>query len=320
MPITLNNAARQYLGYCQHTKNLSSLTIDAYYHDLESFKNVIGKRRRIENIGKADVYTFVDALYLEGRASTTVKRRVACLKSFFKWFEQDNRNWVNPFSKLELKIALPKRMPRHLSLCELTSMAKMARKLAGLPEKGHYSKRILDAQLHIDNLGTVTTLVIIELLLNTGVRITELSLIRKSDINLVSGEIRIQGKGQRERKVYIPDRATKNLVLKYFELSARIAQEDSLFLINTRGGSLSAQSARLRVKELAKTAGMARSITPHMYRHSAATQLLEAGVDIRYVQRLLGHESIETTQIYTHVEDLSLKEKVINANIRGRLI
>ena len=128
MPITLNNAARQYLGYCQHTKNLSSLTIDAYYHDLESFKNVIGKRRRIENIGKADVYTFVDALYLEGRASTTVKRRVACLKSFFKWFEQDNRNWVNPFSKLELKIALPKRMPRHLSLCELTSMAKMARK------------------------------------------------------------------------------------------------------------------------------------------------------------------------------------------------
>ena len=144
----------------------------------------------------------------------------------------------------------------------------------------------------------------------------ELASLRDDDIDLTAGVITIIGKGSRQRRVYIPDADIRELVIAYRH--ARNAREHTAesFLVNSRGGPASPQYIRRLVRTLGENAALTRRVTPHMFRHSVATYLLEEGVDIRYVQRLLGHRSIVTTEIYTHVADAALKSRVIERHPR----
>lgn len=314
----LKQACKLYLHYCEHTKNLSALSINAYHHDLKSFQKITGSATKIQTIDRQSIYHYVDSLFNEERSEATVKRRLACLKTLFKWLENESLTKVNPFHNFDLKVRLPRRLPRNIKLDELSAMLSTAKRRSTstplLTQHQHQKKKNKPG-----NIRNLNTLIVIELLFSTGVRISELVAIQVSDIHLHSQTIKIHGKGQRERKVYIPDREISNLINTYLEARQLLNPAHTNFLINTRGGPLSAQSARLLVKENARNAAIGRPITPHMYRHSTATQLLEAGMDIRFVQKLLGHESIETTQIYTHVEDLTLKDNIIQAAIRRQL-
>jgi integrase/recombinase XerD len=167
------------------------------------------------------------------------------------------------------------------------------------------------------DFASVTARVAAELLFATGIRVAELATLRDDDIDLVAGVITIIGKGSRQRRVYIPDADIRDIVVTYRE--ARGATESS-FLLNSRGGPATPQYIRRLVRTLGERAAVTRRVTPHMFRHSVATYLLEEGVDIRYVQRLLGHRSIVTTEIYTHVADAALKSRVIERHPRKAIV
>ena len=198
---------------------------------------------------------------------------------------------MSPFSTVELRVPIPLRLPRDLSGKEVKALLQAA-KLSS------------------------TAYVAVLLLVATGLRISELAGVQLSEIDLEQGSIRILGKGSRERYVFLPDQALTVLLRSY--LSSRhkgTADLSQRLLLNARGRPATAACLRYQIGLLAEKAGLARRVTPHMLRHTAATSLLEAGVDIRFVQRMLGHRSIATTQIYTHVSDRALKAAITAANV-----
>ena len=142
---------------------------------------------------------------------------------------------------------------------------------------------------------------VVETLFATGARVSEISNIKKENINLNTGVIRIMGKGGKERYILIGERSVLELLKRYYEQNYENIKQSGYFFVNRDGERFSEQSIRLMIKRYAKNAGIERNITPHMFRHSFATYLIEEGVDISCVQRILGHSSIKTTQIYIHV-------------------
>jgi integrase/recombinase XerD len=156
------------------------------------------------------------------------------------------------------------------------------------------------------------------LLFTTGMRVAELCALRVSDIDLDRRTLRIRGKGDRERQVFLVSTDVVAELRAYLREHKLGGAPHSALLVTATGGGVSTDRVRAGLRRIAEVAGLARRITPHMLRHSAATSLLEAGVDIRFVQRLLGHRSISTTEIYTHVSDESLKQAVVKAKILAR--
>jgi len=152
----------------------------------------------------------------------------------------------------------------------------------------------------------------------TGIRISELVSIPLQNASVSDASILVRGKGNRERRVYLSSGQAAKVLTDYWERRKSIPGADWLF-VRENGCRITSQYIRSRLRAVATSAGIARRVTPHMLRHSAATQLLEAGVDIRVVQRLLGHSSIATTQIYTQVTDAVLRTKLDDANTLGRL-
>jgi integrase/recombinase XerD len=160
-----------------------------------------------------------------------------------------------------------------------------------------------------------TTRVAAFLLLATGIRVGELATVRIRDIDLDQHSMRILGKGNRERQVFLPNEGIAQMLTEYIGPAETHANRPDGLLLDARRRPASSASLRARIKGLGLKAGLTRPITPHMLRHTTATALLEAGVDIRFVQRLLGHQSIATTQIYTHVSDQALKAAIVRANV-----
>jgi integrase/recombinase XerD len=139
-------------------------------------------------------------------------------------------------------------------------------------------------------------------------------------MNLADGSILVRGKGNRERRVYLSGQLARQVLDQYLFFRTRIAGCSNALLVDSDGAPLTPQHFRRRLATLCKRAQIKRHITPHMLRHTAATQLIEAGVDIRFVQKLLGHASIATTQIYTQVSDVSLRNTLEKANTFERLV
>ncbi|WP_085446862.1 tyrosine-type recombinase/integrase [Magnetofaba australis] len=168
--------------------------------------------------------------------------------------------------------------------------------------------------------SALTIYTAIELLFETGVRVGELCSITLEDVDIAQGIITIFGKGSRERKVFMTSDTTWRLLTAYITLSKQFRRTDSsALLVTSQGHGAGPAHIRSKLAQQAKAAGLTRHITPHMLRHSAATHLIEAGVDIRFVQKLLGHQSIATTQIYTQVTDNSLRDVLTRAGARLRL-
>ena len=155
-----------------------------------------------------------------------------------------------------------------------------------------------------------------ELLLATGLRVGELVQLREDDVDFESGAVTVLGKGARQRRVYVVDADLLDLLHGYVRASRCWGADGDAILVNSRGGLATTQFIRRLLRLAAERAGITRRLTPHMLRHSAATQLLEAGMDVRVVQRLLGHQSIVTTQIYTHVSDESLRAALKRTSLR----
>ncbi|MBC7950288.1 MAG: tyrosine-type recombinase/integrase [Rhodospirillaceae bacterium] len=230
---------------------------------------------------------------------SSVKRRVACLKAMFRWLEREEVLAVSPFHRLDLVIRLPRRLPRALPADDLRRLLATA----AADNSGH---RGLAAQ------------VTVELLFTTGMRVGELASATVSALDLIGGTLRILGKGSRERTVFLVDQDIRTLLAAWLRRREGVAHDTDALMVTPSGRPATTAWLRGMVKATAAQAGL-NAITPHRLRHSAATQLLEAGVDIRFVQRLLGHHSIATTQLYTAVRDTALKAAVCAADIKGRV-
>jgi integrase/recombinase XerD len=243
---------------------------------------------------------YVEHLFAEHHLKeTSAKRHVASVRSLFRWLEDGGHVAEDPFRGARVRIKLPRRLPRVLSRAELASILEH-------PVEGDFS--------------SITARMAAELLFATGVRVAELAGLRDEDIDLTAGVISIIGKGSRQRRVYIPDSEIRELIVAYRHARDTKERATDSFLVNSRGGAASPQYIRRLVRQLGENAALTRRVTPHMFRHSVATYLLEEGVDIRYVQRLLGHRSIVTTEIYTHVADAALKSRVIERHPRKSIL
>jgi len=290
-------------AHCRR-KGLSPLTIRAYGRDLQDFKAWLHKFDIDDVCCRDAVNGWVGNMQARKLAPASIKRRLACLKVMFAWLENEERLELNPFHKLKLTIRLPRRLPRDLTRNELRLLLSSAANSAAQQQT-----KIAPHTLHLS----------LEVLFSTGVRISELCAIRLHDIDISSGAIHILGKGNRERRVYIIDPTTMSLVRSYIKRRTPYGTDTDALFVTGQGTAITPDYIRRRLHKLVESTAIHRRVTPHMLRHTAATQLIECGADIRFVQKLLGHSSISTTEIYTHVTDISLRAALSQANPRGRL-
>jgi integrase/recombinase XerD len=281
------NKVAEYLDVCEYQKKLDQKTLKAYRIDLRQFKDFFACQGG--GISKRELSQYIIHLH-QGYKPKSVKRKVAAVRAYFKFLEYEEYLPVNPFAKLYIKCKEPLRLPRTIPFNTIRSLlAVVYRELQTQEEKS----RLYDL--------SIRDIAVLELLFATGMRVSELCALAPGDIDLNEGVIRIFGKGSKERIIQISnDEVIKTLGSYEGRYAPRIAATGSFF-INSHGRRLNPPSVRAMLRKYTKDAAIALHITPHMFRHSFATLLLEEDVDIRYIQQLLGHSSIVSTQIYTHV-------------------
>lgn len=276
-----------YLDYCRFQKRLDPKTLKSYRIDLRQFAVEIGHMHYAE-ITPELLETFVAGLHQRYKPKT-VKRKIASIKAFFHYLEYRNLIDQNPFSKLQFKFrepfVLPKTIPLHTVEQFLSTMYRQ-KAAAATP----YQKRTV-----------LRDIAVIELLFATGMRISELCALHPSDVNLFEKNILIYGKGSKERRIQIGNDDVIAILNNYRDSFGTEMRACNHFFVNQSGHPLSDQSVRRMINKYTSLAAIDQHITPHMFRHTFATSLLEADVDIRYIQEMLGHSSINITEIYTHV-------------------
>lgn len=293
----LKEASKRYLTHCKSVTTLSQHTLRAYEGDLNDCQQFFGARRRLSLIQKEHLRDYIRHLRDERRLKeTTIKRRLATLKLLFKWAVQEELPSDNPFATLNEKIRLPKRLPRALDRGDQALLRKAT--MRSYRASG------------FDDLRSNTA---IHLLIETGIRVGELVAIDRSDLSIADACVVIHGKGNRQRLAYLPQQPLQRKLTHYLgQRGDVIASNDRLFVASD-GRPLSTAAIRRELRRISIGAGITRRVTPHMLRHTCATRWLESGLDIRYVQKLLGHHSISTTEIYTHVSDQGLREALSRA-------
>ena len=281
--MNLQKKMESYLEYCTYRKELDAKTVKAYRIDLNQFFSFAccGEPE------KETIESYITDLHKKYKQKT-VKRKIASVKAFYSYLEEEEVLEQNPFRKIKVKfketIVLPRIIPREEIEHLLNYMYAYLNDLSGIG----YKHGLRDAA-------------VVELFFATGARVYEISNIRSESINLNSGLIRIMGKGGKERYIQISNEAVLEILRKYYAENEKDIKRSGYFFVNNRGNRYTEQSIRLMLKKYTKKAGIETKITPHMFRHSFATYLIEEGVDVSCVQQILGHSSIKTTQIYIHV-------------------
>ena len=298
MPVQIEEASELFLIHCRSALTLSAHTILAYNADLLDFRRGKCFNKRIDEIQKNDVREYLRGMREQRRLKeTTIKRRLATLKVFFRWLVSEGLLDADPLATLNEKIRLPKRLPRALDTADRTMLRKETQKTP---------TRSID----FDALRRTTA---IQLLLETGVRVGELVAIDLNDVSIPDGRIVIHGKGNRQRLAYIYSPTLMSRLTCYVNRRRNCKAACTRLLVSPNGQPLSTAAIRRDLQDVCTSAGIVRRVTPHMLRHTCATEWLERGLDIRYVQRLLGHHSISTTETYTHVSDKGLRDALIRA-------
>jgi integrase/recombinase XerD len=301
---TLQDAIFDFLRHCKFEKQLTAKTLKAYLLDLEQLRTFLASKNRptaLTEITKAELREYLESItHLKPR---TIKRKIASVKAFFNYLEFEDWLAISPFRKMRIRIRESKVIPRVMDLREVSKIFRAAYR-----EKN--TKRDVSAYAYFES---VRDIVVIELLFTTGGRVSEIANLEDKSINLNSGSVTIKGKGNKERIIHICNKESIAILTDYRRLCLeRQITAGGYFLVNRSSKKLSDQSIRNVVKKLSQKAGITRQITPHVFRHSFATLLLENDVDIKYIQSLLGHSSIVTTQIYTHV-NRAKQRKILKA-------
>lgn len=295
--MVVSKACARFLNHCQSAMSLSEHTLRAYGSDLKSVSKFLGVRKQLETVSKEDLRQYIKHLReLRQFKESSIKRQIASLKLLFRWAQREAVIAANPFDTFDERIRLPKMLPRALDRSHIGLLRKA---IAPTPKGDSF-----------DELSRKTA---IQLLLDTGIRVGELTNIRLDDVSLADRCLTIHGKGNRQRLVYLLSPSLFSALKRYLSRKRTVKTSSDRLFVTAHGLDLTPQRVRASLHGIATSAGINRRITPHMLRHTCATRWLEAGLDIRYVQKLLGHQSISTTEIYTHVSDQGLREALLRA-------
>ena len=300
--IDLENQIKEYLIYCEKHKNLSRHTLKSYGIDLAQFKTY----KLNISLSKEDLSEYIQHLH-EKFKPKTIKRKIAALKAFVHYLYYQDIIEHNPFDKLDTSfkepMLLPRTIPEHIIHKLLKATYDMI-ELAG----SSYNKKT-----------AIRDAAVLELLFATGARVSEICSLKEENIDLEAHTVRILGKGGKERIIQIENEDVLSILCRYKKLYENDIYLTRFFFINNRHRRLSEQSVRTIISKLERQINSSIHITPHMFRHSVATLLLEEDVDIRYIQKILGHSSITTTQIYTHVTSSKQKEILRTKHPRNKI-
>lgn len=275
-----------FLMYLKNEKGFSEYTIKNYEIDLKDFKKYIDNKKIDLDI----IREYLKELYNRKYKNRTISRKVSALKSYFKYLESEGIITDNPMSLIS-NPKIEKNLPNYLNYNDLE-------KLLNFPDTTK-KEGLRDA-------------LILELLYSSGCRVSELANIKVKDINFEERKIIILGKGNKERFVFYGSKC-EDLLKKYLKEEVK-----EYLLTNKHGNRLNERTIRKIVDETSRKAGLEIHVTPHTLRHTYATHLLNEGADLKSVGELLGHESLSTTQIYTHVSNERLREVYLKSHPRAR--
>ena len=291
----------QFLRYLDVERNASDLTIKSYREDLMDLADFLTdegtKKVTPRDVDSALLRGYVSALHDAGYARTSISRKLASLRSFYRFAQRQQMADTNP--------AKPLRNPRGQRKLPHFLTAEEIQKLLGSPDS--------------DDAMGLRDIAILEVIYSAGLRVSELVGMNDRDLDFEEGVVRVRGKGRKERFGVIGDFASKAL-RRYFAVRKRADHGDSKELptfTNKFGQRLTTRSVARMLEKHIKECGLDTRTTPHTLRHSFATHLLDRGADIRSVQELLGHKSLVTTQIYTHVSTANLKQAYAKAHPRA---
>lgn len=303
--INLSETINQYLEFCKYMKGLSSKSIKAYSTDLKQFAEWC--KNDFDWCSKQIIEEYLMLLYKNFKPKSA-KRKIASLKAFFHYLELEEKISSSPFHKIKFKRREPLVLPKSIPIDTLSKILNTAYHTASNSQNSEYQKR-----------NAIRDIAVMELLFASGIRIGELCSLHKEDVDLKNKIIKVNGKGSKERYIQITNKSVQSALKNYQKLFSEEIRKSSFYFINNRGNRLSEQSARFMIDKYARISNIEMHITPHMFRHTVATLLLEENVDIRYIQELLGHSSITTTQIYTHISMSAQKRILTQKHPRNKI-
>lgn len=303
---TIVNQISQYLDYCNRSKHLSENTMRAYHIDMKQFIEFL-RRKQLEALNADHITREILKLYIEGLleryAAKTCKRKIACIKAFFHHLEIEDLISISPFRKLRTKIVEDRSLPKTIKKHDIDIQLRYVYQL------------VEEAKTPYQEFHAARAVACYEILINTGIRIGEICNLECEAIDLDARCIRVFGKGRKERIAYLTADTVIRAIQKYLDIKKKYNLISSYFFVNWHGGHMSEESARRMIRSIS-SATVHKHITPHMFRHTFASMLLNLNVDIRYIQELMGHSSINTTQIYLHLLNASIRTSLERANLR----
>lgn len=285
--MNLEHLINIYLEHCSTQNNLSFKTLKAYKSDLSQFREFMNDKDFLNKNNIEDYITYLKSISYKIK---TIKRKIASLKAFFSFLTYQDYIKFNPFYKIKLKIKESFVLPKIITIDDLNKLFKVIEERIEITNNSKYAYKEL-----------LRDRAILELLLASGIRIGELCALKRSNIMYSSNLIKIKGKGSKERMIPIYHPRLINDLLAYEKAFDEELKWSEYFFISKRKNRISCQSVAYMIKKYSRLAGIGINITPHMFRHTFATMLLEQDVDSRQIQLILGHSSIYTTQIYTHI-------------------
>jgi integrase/recombinase XerD len=298
-----NSLLDRFSSYLMVERGLSKNSVSSYTNDIKQFFSIFGKGNeiKIDKVNTSDIRNYISSLSSLGLVSSSIARKISSLKIFFRFLISENLINYDPTEEIALP-KIKKRLPSVLTTNEIIRIINSTQPL----NQGR-------------NIKEYRNWAMFETLYATGVRISELLSIRTSDISLAEGFIRVMGKGYKERIIPLGKLAIK--AIKEYIQSARgklLKSKASEYLfLNNHGRRLSRMGFWKILQQYLKKAKITKRVTPHSFRHSFATHLLEGGANLRAVQEMLGHSNITTTQIYTHLDRKYLKEVYKTFHPRG---
>lgn len=289
---------RGYVRYLKLQRNMSANTLDAYQRDLQKLLDFLkSEGKDVLDVELTDLQAFAAGLHDIGIGPRSQCRILSGVRSFFRFLQLDGYREDDPSELLESPV-LGEHLPEVLSTEEVDA---------------------LEASIDVSKPEGHRNRAIIEVLFSCGLRVSELVSLKLSNLYLDEQYVRVFGKGSKERLVPISERAIRELDFWFMDrnlLKIKPGEEDYVFL-NRRGAHLTRTMILIMIKQQAEEAGIQKTISPHTLRHSFATALLEGGADLRVIQALLGHESIGTTEIYTHIDMTTLREEILQHHPRN---
>ncbi|MFA5603531.1 MAG: tyrosine recombinase XerC [Bacilli bacterium] len=296
----MDRLKEMFIDYIDDEKKYSNHTVIAYSNDLEEFLIFI-KNLNINEIKSIDYSTirqYLTVLYNKNYTKKTISRHISTLRSFFKYLLKTKVINKNPMT-LVSNPKPDKKLPNYLHSKELAEL------------------------LEVPNINTplgFRNKLIIELLYSTGIRVSELVNIKIQDINFFEMSIKVMGKGSKERYVIFGN-VLKKMLIEYLNdqrLHLLKGKTGDCLLINKNGTNLSDRGVRLIIDQIVKKSSLSKKVSPHVIRHTFATEMLNNGADLKIVQELLGHSNLSTTQIYTHISNERLREVYLDNHPRAK--